>query len=44
MQHEIWVGKEYQFTCGWDEDPWVWVDLIEGARVVQIADGIRRDL
>ena len=41
MQHEIYSGDRYLFTCGWDEDPMTAIEGIENARIIRIVQGQR---
>lgn len=41
MQHEVWSGNRYLFTCGWEEDPMTAVEGIDHARIIRIENGVR---
>lgn len=44
MQHEVWSGDRYLFTCGWDEDPWEAAWDVQDARVIRVQNGVRTEL
>jgi hypothetical protein len=44
MEHEIWTGNRYLFTCGWNEDPWEAAAWVRDARVIRVQKGQRTEL